>query len=257
MTADPLGSAWAKYHWASKHMERTDGAIKRSLEPDVDPITFKGKIEPDGERAKALIRIATLAPLRPDCGLALGDVFQNFRAALDHVAWGLVGIGSDPHPSSPDKVYFPMAKSGAHFAKKVDEWLPGVSQDYRRVIRRYQPYRRGDGSRAIRWLQKFSNKDKHRVLIPTVLNQSELNLNVTSNWPISRMEWLVRQPRALYAGAPVLELGLHPTNEKCQVKVEHTVLLYPSLGYGVPMGDALTLIRATVLEILGAIEEML
>lgn len=254
---DPIGSAWAKYNWASKHLERVHTAIERSLEPKVDAVTFKTEIKPHSGHAVGLVRIAKLPELRADCGLALGDVFQNFRAALDHLAWALVGIGSEPRPPSPDKIYFPMAKSGESFRKKIDQWLPGVPDEYRQVIRRYQPYRRGDGPKGVRWLQKFSNKDKHRVLVPTVLNQSQLNLNVSSSWPISHMEWLARQPRALHVGTPVLRLALHRVATDCHIQVESQVALYPSLGYGVPVGSALGLVRATVLELLGTIDEML
>jgi hypothetical protein len=257
MTVNPTASAWAKYHWASKHMERVYRAIERSLEPHGEAITFNGEIKPEGNRATCLIRIASLAELHFNCGLALGDVFQNFRAALNHLAWGLVEIGSKPQPPNPEQICFPMARSGEHFSKTINRWLPGVPPEYRAVIRRYQPYCRGDGPKAMRWLQKFSNKDKHRVLVPMVLNQSQINVNVSSSWPIARMDWLVRKPRALHVGTPVLRLSLHRVSPDCHMEVKSEVALFPSLGYGVPLDEALTLVRATVLDVLGTIDEML
>ena len=40
MATDPMGSAWAKYHWASKHMEAVATAIQRSVDPDAHPIAL-------------------------------------------------------------------------------------------------------------------------------------------------------------------------------------------------------------------------
>ena len=256
MPVDPLSSAWAKYHWASKHMESVQRALAKSLHPDADPISIKLDHEERLASAVWVAKIEKLRGLRADIGLALGDVLQNFRASLDHVAWALVRLGADPRPKRPDFVYFPMARSGKSFGDNIDRWLPGVSDEDRTIIRRYQPYRRGDRAKAMRWLRNFSTVDKHRVLVPTVVNQSEINLRVTANWPIAGLDKLVRERRALNVGTPVLKVTCvraGPAN--CHVEVEGEVSLYPSLGYGVPVDQTLGMIRATILEILTIFEE--
>jgi hypothetical protein len=258
MTVDPMASAWAKYHWASKHMDSVNAAIGRSIDPNLHTVALKVDLESQPTRAIAMVRIENLPTIRTDLGLALGDVIQNFRAALDHLAWGLVKIGTKPRPSYPEGVYFPIAKSRVRFDRKIDEWLPGVPDEHRAITRRYQPYRRGDGPKAIRWLVRLSNTDKHRVLIPAVMNQSRLNLDIASNWSVLSLEWLVEQPRALHIGTPVLRIDLRRTGAAdCQVQVDGQGTLYPSLGRGVPLLYALVLIRRTVFEILGTFDKML
>jgi len=258
MADDPMSSAWAKYHWASKHMHAVDAAITRSLDPKTHTVPLDVQIEVQGKSATALVRVGGLPSIRTDCGLALGDVLQNFRSALDHLAWGLVKIGNDPRPKKPKRVYFPMAESAKSFKRQINDWLPGVPRDYRTIVRRYQPYRRGERSKAIRWLRNFSDVDKHRVLVPTVINAHDLNAQFISNWQVARVDYLLKRPRALNVRAPILRLHLRSASRTdCQVQVNGDLTLLPSLGRGVPLGNSLPLIRATVLEILTTFDSLL
>jgi hypothetical protein len=258
MAVDPMGSAWAKYHWASKHMKAVEGALMRSLDPDGHSVTLNIKVEERLASADAVVRIETMPTLRTEIGLSLGDVFQNFRAALDHLAWALVKLGSDPRPEHPEWIYFPMARNAGSLRANLHRWLPGVQKEYRAIIRRYQPYRRGEGPKAMRWLRNFSDTDKHRVLVPAAINQAEINLRFAANWPLTSMEKLVRGRRALNVGTPILKASfIRPGSTNCQVQVEGEIALYPSLGYGVPLGDALGLVRMTVFEILSTFDDLL
>ena len=179
----------------------------------------------------AVVRITSLPNIRTDYGLTLGDTIQNFRAALDHLAWCLVKLGHDPRPSEPQRVYFPMAASGKSFRSRVDEWLPGVPADYRAIIRRYQPYRSGDRAKAIRWLRNLSNTDKHRVLIPAVVSLGGISLQVTTNWPVQRVEPLIKGSRALNVGTPLMRVTLTPIlGTDCQMQVHGNLASFPSLG---------------------------
>jgi len=253
MAADPLESAWAKYHWANKHMEAVDAAIQRSVDPNVHPIALK--VEFDGP--VAIVRVAKLPNIRTDYGLALGDTIQNFRAALDHLAWCLVKTGTEPRPKDPKGVYFPMAKTGKSFDGQINRWLPGVSDPYRTIIRRYQPYRRGERPKAIRWLRNLSDTDKHRILIPAVVSLGSLNLRVTANWTMRRIV-PIKGRRALNIGTPLLRVTLMPVlGTNPQVQVDGNLASFPSLGYGVPLANSLPLIRDTVLEILSTFDKLL
>jgi hypothetical protein len=257
MAVDPMSSAWAKYHWASKHMEAVAAAIQRSVDPNTHPVAAEINIEPPGGNI-AVVRVTKLPNIRTDYGLALGDTIQNFRAALDHLAWGLVKVGTDPRPAKPKRVYFPMAASSKSFRGQVEEWLPGVPADYRAIIRRYQPYGRGEPSKALRWLRNLSDRDKHRVLIPAVMSLGGTNLQVVTNWPIGGINQLLQGRRALNIGTPLLRVTLVPIlGTDCQVQVHGNLACFPSLGYGMPVGDALTLIRSTVFEILSTFDGLL
>jgi hypothetical protein len=258
MPADPIGSAWAKYHWASKHVERVNEALERSFDPNANFVSTKYDIETTGDQATALLRVKDVPTARTDCGLALGDVLQNFRAALDHLAWGLVKVGDDPRPGRPRRVYFPMAESGASFRGQVDQWLPGVPAEYRAIIRRFQPYRRGDGPKAVRWLRNLSDRDKHRVLLPAALSHIGANIQVRSNWRLSSVERLMQGRRTLNVGTPLARVSLDRVGgEDCQVDVDGGFMLSPSLGYGIPVPILLGMIEETVLEILGIFDELI
>jgi hypothetical protein len=252
-----MASAWAKYNWASKHMEAVAKAIQESVDPNTHPISVDVKLEPT-HGSVAVVRVTQLPRLRTDYGLKLGDTIQNFRAALDHLAWCLVKLGDDPRPSNPQGVYFPMAGSGKNFRRRIDGWLPGVSQEHRAIIRRYQPYRSGDQAKAIRRLRNLSNLDKHRILIPAVVSLGQANLSVMANWPMQGMDQLVKGRRALDVGTPLLRVTLLPVlGTQCQVQVQGNLACFPSIGYGMPVGDALLLIRSTVKDILDTFDRLL
>lgn len=259
MATHPLSTAWAKYNWASKHMDAVAKAIQRSVDPNAHPIAVDVNIEPPHGNT-AVVRVTKLPKLQTDYGLTLGDTIQNFRAGLDHLAWCLVKLGDDPRPANPQSVYFPMARSGKSFRGRINEWLPGVSQEYRAIIRRYQPYRSGDRAKAIRWLRNLSNTDKHRILIPAVVSLGPFNLSVLANWPMqqSGVDHLVTGRRALNVGTPLLRVPLIPVlGTQCQVQVQGNIACFPSIGYGAAVGDVLTLIRSTVFEILDTFDKLL
>jgi len=151
-----------------------------------------------------------------------------------------------------------MAASGKSFRGQVDEWLPGVPAGYRTIIRGYQPYRSGDRAKAMRWLRNLSNADKHRVLTPAVISLGTINLQVTTNWPVQRLEPLIKGHRALNVGTPLMRVTLVPIfGTDSQVQVHGNLAGFPSLGYGTAVGEALTLIRATVFEILDTFDKLL
>jgi hypothetical protein len=249
--ADPLSNSWTKFHWASQHMTAVNKALQRSLDTNLHAVTFETKIEAEARGARAVIAISALPRLRDDCGLTIGDVIQNFRAALDYLAWDLVRTGSTPHPVNPRLVQFPMATSFKAFRSKLAVQLPGVSSDFRAIIRRYQPYRSGDNPTAIRWLCNFSNMDKHRVLIPTLVNVSEVrNLNFSTSWPIEKIDLLITKPQSVNVGTDIAQVVLRRASGDCQVNVQGDVALFPSLGYARNIIPTLTRIRSAVLQVL-------
>ena len=238
-------------------MTAVNKALQRSLDPSLHAVAFDAKIEAATHGTRAVIAISALPRLRNDCGLTIGDVIQNFRAALDYLAWDLVRTGSTPRPVNPRLVQFPMATSFKAFRGRLATQLPGVSTDFRAIIRRYQPYRRGEGPTAIRWLCNLSNMDKHRVLIPTLVNVSEVrNLTLSSSWPIERIDWLITKPQSLNVGTDVLQVDLSRGIGDCQVNVQGDVALFPSLGYARDIMSSLTKIRSTVLEVLTEFDDL-
>jgi hypothetical protein len=241
-------------------LQALDRALQRSFDPQTHPVSVKVEVQVTGDAAVALVRVATVPLVRDDCGLTLGDVLQNFRAALDHLAWDLVKIGATPKPAYPQGIYFPMAPSHKSFSKTINTKLPGVPKGQRAVVRRYQPYRRGMGPQAVRRLRDLSDHDKHRVVVPVTRNVSpHLNIAVESNWLVTSLRYLVTKPIRLKVNTPLMRIDLaRPRGlaADCQVGVNGQFPVYPALPHGAP-STALMDIRDTVLEILNEFDAML
>jgi len=110
----------------------------------------------------------------------------------------------------------------------------------------------------MRWLNKLANTDKHRVLIPAFINHSRIDCRVISNLPASRWEWLVTGPRALHVGTPVVRVTLERVRStECEVQVDGSATIHPSLGYGTSVTEGLALIETTVREVLAEFDELL
>lgn len=260
MPNDLLASSWAKFHWAEKHLASLDATLQRSFDPKTHPVSVKADIEISGDTAVAVVRVASVYLVGTDCGLALGDALQNFRAALDHLAWDLVRVGATPNPNSPHRIYFPMVRNFGEWTSRVDALLPGVPEEQRAVIRRYQPYRRGPGPKSIRLLRNLSDHDKHRVTVPVTRNTlRSLNLSVQSNWAIRQFEQLIKGPTSLKVNTPLVRIQTaRPpgADSDCEVNVDGEFPVYPSLPRGEPM-TVLGEMRNTVLEILTKFDALL
>ena len=260
MPDSPLQSSWSKFNWAQKHLAAFDSALQRSFDPQRHAVSVKAEIKVSGDTAEAIVRVASIPIVRDDCGLTLGDALQNFRATLDHLAWDLVKLGSIPRPKRPQDIYFPMAKSFQTWKGRVDDWLPGVPPKQRATIRRYQPYRRGPQSRAMRLLRDLSDHDKHRVMVPIAMNtQPNPSFTVQSHWTVSTLHYLVNRPMRLKVNTPLARIDLvrpRGFTGGCDVNVNGQFSVYPALPGGQP-ASRLGEIRETVFEILSEFDAIL
>ncbi len=223
--------------------------------------TFSLKVEVNQARneATAVARIDALPIIHERCGLALGDAIHNYRSALDHIAWNLVKVGTKPEPRKPNLVQFPMSRSRKEFEGEKLNRLPGINEDRITVIRRYQPYIRGERGTAIRRLNRLANMDKHRVLIPAVVTPAGHDISVISNWQHALPpKYFIGNRRALKVNAKVVEAKLVRAGASdCQVNVQGNLQVYPSLGRGLHVGAALLQINETILSLLQSLEETL
>jgi len=104
-------------------------------------------------------------PLR--FGVILGDCVHNLRSALDHLMWQVTLLdGGTPNNTTQ----FPIAsKSERQFDAMADRNIPGLSPEHRALVKRAQPFHRGDRAAAhtLSVLATLSNTDKHRIVNPT------------------------------------------------------------------------------------------
>jgi hypothetical protein len=77
----------------------------------------------------------------------IGDIVQNLRSSLDHLAWHLVK-SSPVIPKARDKdIYFPIFESAGEYNPGKMRKIEGMSQAAIDAIDRVEPYYRVDGGR--------------------------------------------------------------------------------------------------------------
>jgi hypothetical protein len=122
-----------------------------------------------------------------------GDVVQNLRSALDHLAYHLVwvGIGRQPTGREARDISFPIidTESPTEYETARERKVMGMRKDAIEAIDALKPYKGGDD---LLWpLHKLNNIDKHRMLITVgsayrsanLTPLIERNINIEALWP--------------------------------------------------------------------------
>ncbi|MFC5861254.1 hypothetical protein ACFPT7_03020 [Acidicapsa dinghuensis] len=104
----------------------------------------------------------------------IGDIAQNLRSALDHLAWHLVQT-SPVTPKARDRdIYFPIFEDASEYQRGKLRKIEGMTDAAIQAIDDIKPYGRldknnlsaGIGNLALYWLSALNVQDKHRLLIP-------------------------------------------------------------------------------------------
>jgi hypothetical protein len=125
-----------------------------------------------GERTYYL-RIRKEMP--PQFSALIGDVAQNLRSSLDHLAWHLVQ-SSPVNPKARDQdIYFPIAETASEYNAGKMRKIEGMTDAAIKAIDRIEPYYGLDGvgigqGVQLFWLDKINKLDKHRLLVPVWTN---------------------------------------------------------------------------------------
>jgi len=185
----PLDSISDKLDRAKGQLSDLYSELLGALDPDRHPVIVDIETYPytkpvgatDQRPWTAFTLCVTSAPtFSNDIGMRLGEVLHNFRGSLDHLAWFLVPASRKKQLSARQKrnIAFPMARSRQNYWRRINDFLPGVSNDLLKIIERYQPYRRSTAGRAMRNLRNLSDIDKHRTILPIVTLPQAGNLNI-------------------------------------------------------------------------------
>jgi hypothetical protein len=158
----PTESFAAKLSRADEHFVTLNRELEAFLKRDPYHIVR------DAQRERTEYRVQVREEFPPHVSVIAGDVLQNARSALDHLAWRLAG--DDP----PRDTSFPIySKRDEYFAKdrrgkpasssgvfKIAA-LPDAAQT---VIESMQPYHGKDLGLALGFLNEFARIDRHRAL---------------------------------------------------------------------------------------------
>lgn len=155
-----LAGVWAKMRRAAAHQDALVDAVDAYLA--LPPYTITETVA-DGRKT---IRAEASVPPPEDLALILGDLVQNLRSALDHMAYQ---FARTVKPNPLRQTQFPiMDRAPADFGShpQVRE-IPGAVRD---IMEQMQPYQSpetvgGMIGRELASLRRLSNRDKHRLLL--------------------------------------------------------------------------------------------
>ena len=132
---DPLFlGAWLKWGQAVVHTQTLEIDVETfSVAAHDKPLlTLRTEYHPK-RHGFAVIVDSVVVPIPVRWGLLLGDIANNYRSSLDHVAWALVVRGSIPpstlKPKSRRDIQFPIKDKRTEFNGELPRRLPGVNAD--------------------------------------------------------------------------------------------------------------------------------
>jgi hypothetical protein len=114
-------------------------------------------------QSKRLIYYVTRADTVPvEIALITGDVIQNLRSALDHLAYKLFTLYSG-NGTSGSHIYFPIVDNFAQYEREKGGKTRGIAQQAKVAIDTIRPYHGGNDTL---WkIHKLNIIDKHRLLV--------------------------------------------------------------------------------------------
>ncbi len=152
------------------HMWTTKINRAKQLKKDLDKVLYDFlasqpyKIDTKRDpQSKRLIYFITKADEVPEeISLITGDIIQNLRSALDHLAYQLFMINTG-NRTNARHIYFPIAEDATLYERDKDRKTEGIAQEAKDAIDVIRPFRGGNDTL---WkIHKLNNIDKHRLLV--------------------------------------------------------------------------------------------
>ena len=134
-----------------------------------DPYTIETRLDPHtGNRIYYAARVTAV----PDCiSVIAGDVIQNLRSALDHLACRLVEANGN---SITRRTSYPIFGSSIDYKAGFKAKVNGMSQAAIDQIHATKPYK---GGNDVFWrISELNNIDKHRLLITMIARHCSIDL---------------------------------------------------------------------------------
>jgi len=143
---------------AKQHSRELEVVIKSFF--DSQPYKISTKRNP---QTRQLIYFVTSAnDLPKEIPLITGDIIQNLKSALDHLAYQLFTTETKGKIAGTH-IYFPIAKDLQTYESVKNKKTVGIAQPAKDLIDALKPYK---GGNDILWrINELNNTDKHRLLI--------------------------------------------------------------------------------------------
>jgi hypothetical protein len=140
-----------------------------------------------------------------------GEVLQNLRSALDHLAYQLVLVGTG-QPGPFNHVYFPIFNSAKEYESGKLGQIKGMRQDAIDAIDAIKPYKGGNDT--LWQLHRLNVVDKHRLLVTVGSSFQSLDIGPT----LSRGLRALIPDEQKRAAMPDLSLFLRPQDNLFPLK---------------------------------------
>lgn len=155
-----LAGTWAKVRRARHHYDALTAAIDSYLA--IPPYRIDERLVGDERVLRA--SASTEPPL--ELALMLGDLVQNLRSALDHLAWAFAKTAKR---NPMRRTQFPILDKPPKDFDRERQVLD-IPEPVRRIMEAMQPYQQDDPighliGMELATLRELSNRDKHRVLL--------------------------------------------------------------------------------------------
>lgn len=209
-------SARLKVERAKQNIRDLQGEIHTFLSGN--PYSIGTKRNPDtGQLVYYVARtIETPAGLAPLCG----DVLNNLRSALDHLAGNLVDANGG---NTARRIYFPISDSAQAYPATKARCIQGISQEANDAIDALHPYRGGND--AFWKIQQLNNIDKHRMLITVGSAFHSVNLGAffteSMGKDLAGRNDLPVEMRTI----PAIDLYMRPADRLCPLKAGDELLI--------------------------------
>ncbi len=158
------------------------------------------------DAGKLVYYLSDVADVPVELSLITGDVIQNLRSALDHLAYDL-WVREANGRGREDKIYFPIDKDEASYNRNKAGKTQGISAQSLAIIDSLSPY--PGGNDALWRIHTLNNRDKHRLLVTVGSSFQSMDLGA---YMMANMRKMPDLPERMRANMPDLSLFLRPAD---------------------------------------------
>lgn len=258
--ADPLEGAWRKLQRARGHLRALSDEAEAFRDNSAPMYSFRKELSPETGTGRYVVLRVREFPR--EWALIIGDVLNNSRTALDHLAWLLVRTGATPTPPKPQTVQFPICTTAEGFSRSVPKRLPGVRSEFIEMVKNRQPI---PGSRhfatfgCLADLVALNNVDKHRELHSLVglHTASAASVVGTTDFELTELRYSQDSaplPLVMRPGLELLVFHGRVTGPAPDVEIRLQGVVKGTFEDGKPVTEVLVKIVHAVDQLLGAFD---
>jgi hypothetical protein len=128
-----------------------------------DSYPYKVGAKKDAQRGKLIYYVLSVEDVPDTIPPIIGDILQNLRSALDHMAYQLVCSNTGGKPVAPEDIFFPIFWAAPKDETVIEGKVKGASAAVAQAIFALKPYKGGNGD--LWMLHRLNNIDKHRFIL--------------------------------------------------------------------------------------------